>query len=140
MPRRFGSIVSSSGPSLEIGSDAGHARRVTGGTGEKNGDHVFRQRSRVIALLAAVVGALAVLTPSAAVAAVGDQPPLSSTRTPSTLAWGAAVIDLPWTAAALPDGATCPGGRIAFTANGGNPQAGTATVGDRRYTITLVQT
>ncbi|WP_344647034.1 hypothetical protein [Cryptosporangium japonicum] len=98
---------------------------------------MFRQRSRVIALVAAVVGALAALTPSAA---VGDQPPPSDTSTPSTFAWGAAVIDLPWTAAALPDGATCPGGRIAFTANGGNPQSGAATAGDHRYTITLVET
>jgi hypothetical protein len=108
--------------------------RVAGSSGEKRG---LRVKTRLVALLAALAGALAVLAPLPAAADDDPPPSLSVTRYPDRFRWADAVIDLPWTAAVLKDGTVCPGGRIDFTPNPDNPAAGQATVGNFRYSIRL---
>ncbi|WP_143175693.1 hypothetical protein [Cryptosporangium aurantiacum] len=97
-----------------------------------------RTRSRAVALLAVLAGALAALAPSPAAAAEDDPPPsLSLTRYPDKFRWADAVIDLPWTGAVLKDGTVCPGGRIDFTPDPDIPAVGEATVGNFNYSIRL---
>jgi hypothetical protein len=80
-------------------------------------------RSRLAAAAAFVVVAAATsgaaISAPAAAAPTPDpgapaQQSLTASRTPEKFDWTKATLDVPWTAARLPDGSRCPGGRMSF--------------------------
>jgi len=82
----------------------------------------LRRRFVAAAALTLALGSVVAAAPPAAAAPTdppaptekASPPPLTSSGRPTSFPWTRATIDLPWTAARLPDGGRCPGGRITF--------------------------
>jgi hypothetical protein len=73
---------------------------------------------------------------AAPVVKIAPPPPLTTTTNPARFSWQNATIDLPWRAARLPNGSTCPGGRLKFKQlPEPTTQYGTVVRGGYRYYI-----
>lgn len=84
------------------------------------------------------VGGLAAAPASAAPAAKQAPPPLTTTTNPARYVWQSATVDLPFRAARLPNGSTCPGGRLTFKQlPEPSGQYGTVVRGSYRYYLRL---
>ncbi|MFI5952183.1 hypothetical protein [Cryptosporangium sp. NPDC051539] len=98
----------------------------------------LRTRLAAAALVATALGAVAAPAADAARPSTpaAAQPPLSSSSRPTNFDWTKATIDLPWTAARLPDGSHCGGGRLTFAPVAeGESDWGTATRGRYTYLV-----
>ncbi|TQS44087.1 hypothetical protein [Cryptosporangium phraense] len=90
-------------------------------------------RARLAVVLVVVAASLGAV---AAPAAASPQPPLSSSSRPTNFHWNSATLDVPWTAARLPDGSRCGGGRLTFAPIGLDDTSwGSATRGRFTYEV-----